>query len=370
MITLEISGIKYDGFTSISVFRSIETISGSFRFSATSTDKTVFPIKAGSPCSVFVDDIRVINGYVDTVSVSYDSQSHSINITGRDKTCDIVDSNITGNKEFIGLGLVDIIKRVLADNNMSDISVINQAGTIAPFDDIDPASSPVGDTIFNFLEQYARKSQVLLTTDGNGNVLIVRSGDTSAITVLENIIGGRFNNILSASANYDFSNRFNKYIIQSDQSGNAFDFGGGTPNFNDISAQSGESIDTKIRASRIKETIAEVSAENTTLTELATWTRNITAGRSTEYECTVQGFYQDSLKTQLWKPNLLTKVTDNFADVDAILLIKSVEYSVSLESGSTTNITLVDKDTYTLQNKIDAATARANNQGSEFTFGL
>jgi prophage tail gpP-like protein len=364
MITLEVAGVRYQGFTSISVYRSIETISGSFNFVATSSQRVAFPIKVGSPCAVYIDNIRVANGYVDIVTVSYNAENHTINIQGRDKTADIVDSSMTGLKEFIGLGLVDIIRTVLNDNNMSDIKVINEAGALEPFDDDDPASSPVGQSIFEFLEQYARKRQVLLTTDGNGNVVLSRSGSQSAISGLQNKIGGQFNNILSAIANYDFSNRFNRYIINSDQSPGGFD----DVEYEDAIDQSGEAIDDTIRASRISETIAEITSDDATLDELAIWTRNVSAGRSTEYECVVQGFYQDTAKTQLWKPNLLVKVDDDFADISATLLIKSVEYSVSLEQGSVTAISLVDKDTYTIQAKIDAATARANNQGDGFTF--
>jgi len=366
MITLEVGGHRYEGFTSISVFRSIETISGSFSFAATTAAGSVFPIKAGNSCSVFVDNNQVINGYIDSVDISYDSATHTISIRGRDKTCDLVDSSLVGVKEFNGMGLVDIIKKVLSDNNMDNTSVVDESGaSLKPFTGLDPASSPVSQTLFEFLEGLARKRQVLLSTDGKGNIVLSRSGSTSSSTILQNKIDGNMNNIKSAIASYDFTGRFYKYILQSGQSVQAFsleaDIG-----YDTATSQDGEVLDENIRKSRISEVISENPDSSTNLKELATWTKNLSAARSMEYSCVVQGYYSDKGDTVLWQPNMLVEIADDFADINATLLIKSVEYNLSLDAGSTTTISFVDKNAYTLQAKIDTANANANKQGVDF----
>ncbi len=370
MITLEASGIPYEGFTEVKIFRSIETISGSFQFSATSSSIQVFPIKAGEPCKAFIGGTQVINGFVDSVSVEYDSGSHRITIAGRDKTADVIDSTIVAVKEFSGLGLVQIIEKVLADNGLPDIQVINEAGVDpAPFPEGDPSSSPVSQTVFDFIEMYARKRQVLLTGDGDGNIVLARSSTETASVTLENIVGGEFNNIKSAIVSYDFTQRFSKYTLQSGQNpaGNPF---GATVSLDNVAVQNGFATDASrgMRASRVTEIISETSDTNVNLTQLATWTKNLARARSTEYECIVQGYHQDVDNTTLWKPNILVKVNDEFADINATQLVKSVEYNLSLDGGSATAIVLVDPDSYTLQTQIDAATQKANKKGDEFTF--
>ena len=45
MITIEIAGQKFEGFEEIAIFKSIESISGSFSLSATSNNVKTFPIK-------------------------------------------------------------------------------------------------------------------------------------------------------------------------------------------------------------------------------------------------------------------------------------------------------------------------------------
>lgn len=368
MITLEVNGNRYEGWTDISVFRSIETISGSFSFSATSSVSNVFPIKAGAPCSVYVGNTQVIKGYVDTVDVSYDAEQHSISIRGRDITADLVDSTIAEVKEFTGFSLTSIIQKVLSDNNLSDIKVINETGTtLAPFEDYSPSSSPVSQSIFDFIESYARKRQVLLTTDGTGNITISRSSTTIAPVVLENRVNGSFNNIKSATASYNFTDRYNKYTLFSGQSSAGFATGADIE-YENVASQKGTSIDSSIRPSRTTQIISNTSDSNQNLAQLATWTKNLAKARSIEYTCTVYNYFQDDAETTPWTPNLLVQVNDDFADISATMLIKSVEYNLSVDGGSTTTLTLVDKDVYTLQSSVDAATAASNNTGSEFKF--
>ncbi len=379
MMILEVNGIKYEGWTDVKITRNIEMISGSFHFSATSSNIVLFPIKAAQPCKVYIDKTMVINGYVDSVEVSYDAGSHNISISGRDRTCDLIDGTIVGIKEFQGMELVPIIEKILLNHNLSDIKVINKAGDItAEFPDLPQASSPISQTIFNFIETYARKRQVLLTTDGLGNIVLARAATGSALTGLQNIVNGTHNNILSGKVTYDLTKRFYKYILQSAQNPAvadiAYDDGSQENDTSDtdtgesqsnesaiqsnesVAVQTGEAIDDSIRKSRIIETIPKTTASTVDLGDLAEWTKNLAIARSIEYEVTVQDFFHDESKTKVWEPNILVQVNDDFVAINAIMLIKSVEYSLSLGGGSVTTLCLVDKDSYTLQLAIDSET--------------
>lgn len=111
---LEVDGTRYDGFTSITVSRSIEAVASTFSFEATAASTISFPITTGQKARVVIGDKPVVNGWVENVSVKYDAGSHSITIEGRDKTCDLVDSTLGGKNEFIApIGLIDVITTVL-----------------------------------------------------------------------------------------------------------------------------------------------------------------------------------------------------------------------------------------------------------------
>lgn len=368
MITLEINGSRFDGFTDVSVGRSVENISGSFSISATSNDVTDFPIEAGNACRVLIGNTSILDGFVESLQVSYDSGTHSIALQGRDKTADVIDSSVVGKKEFKGpIGLVSIIETALSDNGIPGISVINQAGTIANFKEGEFFSAEIGSTVFEFIEKYARKRQVLLTSDGNGNIIIARAGTTSAVTTLQNVKGGLDNNILSANIRYDFTQRFNKYTMESQQNPSAFAFGAGVENANVVN-QTGSDTDDKMRESRQLQLMSGSSDTGGDLKNLATWHTNLRRIRSTDYSVVVQGFFQDEAATVLWVPNELVQVADGFADVSATLLIRAIEYNFNITAGSTTTLSLVDKDAYTLEANISNAEERANKKGNNLTF--
>ncbi len=369
MITLEVNGSRFDGFTDISVNRNVENISGSFLFTATSDNVTTFPIEVGSPCRVFIANDSVIDGFVESVQVSYDAGTHSLSIAGRDRTADVIDSSVVGKKEFVGpIGLVDIITRTLTDNGIEGISVTDTTGGIASFKEGEFFSAEIGSTVFEFIEKYARKRQVLLTTDGDGNIVLARAGKTSAIATLQNIKNGVDNNILSGNINYDFTQRFNKYTMESQQNPSALSFGAdvSVPN---VPVQTGTDTDDHIRSSRQLQIMTGSSDTGGDLKNLATWHANLRRIRSADYSVVVQGFHQDEAATTLWIPNILVQVVDNFADVSATLLIKSVEYNFNITAGSTTTINLVDKDAYTLEANISSAEERVNSKGSNLVFG-
>ena len=369
MITLEVKGNKFKGFTDISVFRSVETISGSFSFSATNDDVVSFPIKAGDPCRILIKNESVIDGFVESLQVSYDADTHSIALSGRDKTADVIDSSVIGKKEFVGpISLKNIIETTLSDNGITGISVINKAGSIESFKEGEFFSAEIGATVFEFIEKYARKRQVLLTTDGNGNIILARAGTDTAIITLQTIKGGTENNILSANVNYDFTQRFNKYIMESQLNPSAFSFGADVDNANVVN-QSGTDTDDKIRESRQLRIMSGSSDSSGDLGNLATWHANLRRARSTDYSIVVQGFHQDDAQTKLWIPNQLVQIIDEFADVSATLLIRSVEYNFNLTTGSTTTISLVDKDAYTLEANISNAEERVNKIGNNLIFG-
>jgi len=220
----------------------------------------------------------------------------------------------------------------------------------------------VGEGLFDFIEKYARKRQVLLSSDGDGNIVLNRAGTSRALTPLLNKLNGQSNNIKSGNISYDTTQRFNKYIMQSQLNNSAVSNSSGT-NTQDAVSQEGQATDNKIRASRQIELVSNSSDSSVTLKDLASWHANLRRVRGTIYDVVVQGFYQDESNTRLWVNNELVRVEDDFADVKATLLIRSVRYKFDLESGSTTKLSLVDKDAYTLEANISNAEQRVNDKG-------
>ncbi len=403
MITIEIAGTKYEGFESVSISKNIETISGSFMLSATSSGsigKANFPIRAGDPCKIFIKDEPIINGFVDSIGVRYDAGLHSLDVQGRDRTADVIDSTFLTQRTFdaslddptfvpppvgtasggifsAGVNLETVIRATLdlegsdgKTTELAKIDVINEAGEIKDFSSEESVAAEIGQTLFEFFETYARKRQVLLTTNGNGDIVLARSKDVPLVsTVLQNKVGGgEANNIKSGVVKYDNKDLFHTYLMnsQSNPSGFASFFGKKSET---IVEQAGKIIDGEIRNSRRLTIPSKTSDNNEDLANLAQWHRDIRRARGRSYSVVVQGFHSDKEQTKVWTINQLVKVGDDFADVHGKMLIKAVDYNLDLQAGSTTTLHLVPPESYKLEAKIDAATAKANEQGGFLTFG-
>lgn len=382
-ITLEVNGIPFTGFVDpISASCSVENLCGTFSFTTTQPkgngflgDNT-FPIKKGDKCRVLINNISIVNGFVEEITVQYDAHNHTVSLEGRDKTCDIVDSTLDGKITFHApLDLVSITKQVLDYLGINDIEVAANL-EIKPFSQGEIISSEVGQTAFEFIEYYAKKRHVLMTTDGNGNILFTQSGTQQLQTVLANserILSKPI--IKSASVNLSDTRKFYKYVAyaQTNSAGMQIvnDFNQ-LPVDQEVSMISKPAYDTDIkRTSRVYNFMSDTShLDQQDLDTRAVWEANVRTANGFKYGVTVQGFIapQDNL---IWRPNQLVTVVDDLCNVNSVLLVSSVKYSYSMDSGSETSLELVNKDAFTtkiLDKETKTKTEKTHKEGIIYKF--
>jgi prophage tail gpP-like protein len=360
---LRVNGITYENFTSAEVIRSIETAATAFSFASSANEDNLFPIKKGDRVEVIADDYLISTGYVERVKVSYDSQSHTIEINGRSLLLDLLDSTVGATKEFTGqVSLIDIARSVLDDLGLSEVEVINNAGSIPNFNADDITSAETGQGAFDFIESYARKRQVLINTDPEGNLVFARASSELSPLSLKMLVsvGNKGNNVIAGSLDLSTESLFNQYIAQSQL--NPVKLGDGTTPA-DIADQVGEAIDNTVRPSRRFEFYVEESTDTFTLKDRAAWEANIRIARAEIASLVVQGHTENG---NLWEPNKLYKVDDDFLDIHSELLASQVTYRYDIEGGSTTTISLTNKDAYTLKVEQDAREALTNEFGGGF----
>jgi len=355
MIFLEIGGKKYEGFTEINVGKSIETISGSFGFSAVCEAPVVFPFKVGQKARVLIDNTPIITGYIDSTLISYTGNTRTISITGRDKTADLIDSSLKGNIEFnTGVSLKQVIEKVLANLGITDIKVFDNAGT-EKFKKTDLISGSPEDNAFGFIEKYCRLRQVLITADADGNIVLTRGGKEIMQASLISEKNNPQNNILSASISYTNSNRFYSISVLAQ----------GNPSVAEsvlgVVSLEGNATDGEIRNGRNLTIRAEHSSDNQTNKNRAIWEVNFRRAKSIEYSLAVKNWVAPT--GEVWLPNKLVKVRDTISDINAFMLISSCRYILNANEGQKTEITLCSKDAFDLEAQQKQADARANALG-------
>ena len=328
----------------------MENFSSSFSFSTTVKENSLGVIqnnlKLGQQARVFIDENLVITGYIESLDISYSAGSHSINVSGRDIGGDLIDSSIR-QKSYIQRDFFKLVNLVLVDNGYS-IKVINNVGTLT-LEPTETIKTEQGDSVFDFLDRYAKKLQVLLKISPNGDLEIIREDDE----VVKNFLINDFtqnNNILSASLNLSTVNRFNLIEVYSQDNNKTHTKTG--------ISQKGTATDSNIRATRRKVITMNTASQSKSLTALAEWNINLRRAKGSRYSCKVVGFYSGK---DIWQPNKLVNIVDYTAQVKGNFLIQGVEFSQSLQ-GSFTTLDIVERGAFSAEG--------VNSFGNSFADGL
>ena len=352
-IYIEVDGILYENLLNITVRRDMTEFCGTFSLSATNensniTDFNDFPIKPSSQMKIYVDSVPILNGYVDTVSVNISDGGYDLSINGRDITEDLIDSSLVGNVEFKNtISLKKVIERVLSNLGITGIEVINNVSNLDDFKTSELVSGSVDETAFDFINKLAKKRQILLSTNGDGNITISRSSKDDIGGELRLIIGDNQNNVLSASNNVDSVARFNKYnIFSQDNISSGFD------GFDDPATKTATATDRDIRTGRELNIIPENSSNTRDCENRAIWESNYRRARANTTACSVKDFYADTENKVLWQVNKLVNTRIEPLGIYTDLLIKSVEFSQT-NDGLITNLELVDKNAYTIASNLE-----------------
>lgn len=351
MLEVQIGDIPYTDFIDYSFTRDMEEISSEFKLTLSTLSGGLFPVKRGDKIRAMIDNKAFITGYIDIINIDYSIDAHSIILTGRNKTQDIIDSTIDASAELkTPISLQNVIQYVLNYLGLKDIKIINKAGIVDPFLSSEIVSGQVGVGCFDFLDEYCRKRDVLLTTDGDGNIVITNGDGTLINGELIHQINGKFNNIKSASITLDDSKRFNTYIVKSQQNPTAL----AVTFENFLSSQAitvlrGTSSDTSIRTSRKLVLQVDNADSAANAIKRAQWEKEIRRARADIYTVTLDGFKYDNEDGDIWEPLQIVKVFDEFSSIDDELLIRKVSYNYNISKGQETILELVPKIAYNLR---------------------
>lgn len=349
MMRMVVNGQPFEDFTRASVQKSVESMAGEFSFLATWDDGQPFPIPRAASVQIYIDDQQIIDGYVERINPQISVGGSSVEISGRDKTSDIIDSTLPANALQVaaGISFVEVIKRGIAAIG-SNVGVVNNVPDLEPFGSADVISNEAGENLYSFLDALAKKKQVLLTTDGAGNIVITRSGTEQINYTLKNLDNDGENTVIMSSASIDDSNRFHTYSVVTQGNLTGLTLSGGEFSPEDVANTSGSTVtDSEIRSGRTLYLTADENMSSADCTALAKWEANIRKARSRTYSCTAYG-YKD-FDGKIFRPNTLVQVMDSSVNVFETMLISACSYEDSIDGGDITYLDLVHKDSYTLQ---------------------
>lgn len=327
-VKLSVNGSDFGGWKEINIQRGIEQISGSFdvgvseRWPGQSTPRRIRP---GDACTVSVDGETVITGYVDDLRMSYDSDQHTVQVSGRDKTGDLVDcSAIHSPGEWHNIGLLKLAGILCQPFGINVKSTADLGSSLKSF------AVQESETAFEALDRAARMRGVLLMTDGRGGLLMTRSGSTQSSTRL---VRGR--NILGASGEYSHKDRYSTYRIKGQRRGTDDDVD--IPEA--ITEINASSLDSGVKRYRPLLVLAEDLGDGISFKTRSDWERSTRVSKSIRSTVTVQGWREQGESGSLWTPNELVHLDDEWQGINSKLLIASVTFELD-ENGTRTVLSL------------------------------
>ncbi len=359
MISLEVNGVRYSGFLTASIELRLDALAAVFKFEATSEDGIPLPFKGGEACKVYADDELVSTGFIEIVKVEGDSESHKIEVEGRDKTCDLIDTTL-GGLGFDGQSPVSDIRgnfslkrvcEIIIKHLGIDMDVIDKANP-KNFDDSDWISPEIGQETFDFLEKLARKRQVFLGRDANGNLVLTKGVARVTKAFVRHRKNEPSSNVISYTVGYDLTARFRDYQSVSQYNLTAVAKQGSGAAAGIIASQGNTDQDriSDLTILRPRQLIiaGESMFSSTEDRDRAVWERDVRRARGQVYGATVDG-YRDQ-EGNLWELNTVVTVDDVDAGIENIaMLVNSIEFNLADDTGSTTTLGLVSKDSYTLE---------------------
>lgn len=370
-VTILVDGVKYSGFTSAVINISFLEATGLSTIYATksNSESISYPIKVQSSVQVLVNDIPVITGFVDRLISKLSSTQEEISITTRDSIADLIDSTISSVQSVqinTPISLQKICELILKKLNIN-VEVVDKT-TSKDFEKNEIIVPQLKQTGFDFLEYYAQRRQAILRASGDGNILLDIGSKNKLNTTLE--LG---KNILRRTLILDYSARYHTYILESQQNSQFYDFSipeskaSALPKLNKLVAVA---TDSEIRPSRQYCFIPNTTYNKESAQDRVNWEANIRRVKSLSYVCVVQGFAPDNDPGTIWSVNNIVSVVDTTSDINQDMLIDKVEYKLDLDSGSTTTLTLISKDAYSLNaqknSRVSIGDRDANNLQNPF----
>jgi prophage tail gpP-like protein len=326
-IRVEVGGDIFTAWEQVKVCAAFDEACRSFSLNAVaergaSATHAIFAL--GTQIKIFANDDLMLDGYVERRRVKLDDDSSLFTITGRSKSCDLVDCSAI--HETGAFAKVDPV----AIGNRLATGLGAQFETDQALDEIESYQLTPGSTVFSVIEQFCRNQNRTLTGLPNGNVKITKAGKSRHA-------GGLYEgvNILSIEADHDATNRFSKLIVrgQSDD--------GDGPEALETEATAN---DFKVTRFRPRIIIHRDSATKAIAKGAAETRRDRAAGKALRCDVDVQGFHDEA--GLLFDPGRLIWTESKTVGIAQDMLIESVEFAQANKSGSITSLGLVDPRAY------------------------
>lgn len=350
------NGKPLGGWLEVQIDQAHDKVAGQASVKMSEQPGVPMPIKLGDKVQVLIDGRSVIKGHVHEFIGTMDYNSHDMTVTIRDQTQDVIDSTVGPNLKLKSpISLKQIAERTLGTMGLGHIKVIDKVGPDI-FQQGEQISASIDDRGFRFLDQWAQKRQVLLNTDGEGNIVIDRNLKERApvgAVLISRYQDTSLNNVKKSQFRNSDLDRHNSIAVNGQKSTNDKDHweakskDEATAQADPLQKNWGVAHDTSIRPERKLHGRGAKGLSQSTPHKAAKWRSSAARAHGYQYVATVDGFYGST--GWLWWHGFMVPVLDEHWDIEAELMISDVRFIKTWTGGEITEITLTLPDAYTTE---------------------
>lgn len=332
-----IDGTIFNGWKSVTITKNIDTMAHGFSleiFDSFLPLKKNWPLKPGVKIKISIGKERVVTGFIDVLEVGFDPTSRTFTISGRSAPSDLIDCSHTGPTEFTNITIEELAKQLVEPFGLKvSLSVVPET--------IDKFAIKPGESVFEALDRAARLQGFFWISTRGGNIRLTRSARARAFSEIAQGF-----NLKGASLKIDNSTRFSEYIVKGQSAG-----GDEIPGLSAAQPE-GTAKDGGITRFRPLVVIAEGPVDTTKATTRAQWEMSNRIAQGFQVSATVDSWLQAN--GSLWGINQIVRFSSQFIGVKSDLLIAGVEQTKSFSGGTSTNFTLVPKNSFDPQPESNA----------------
>ncbi len=206
IVTLEIGGHLFSSFRAVSYEASLDRPCRSFSVDAFQQRAGQVVCRPGAACVLSVNGVPVVTGWADAVDVSMETGGSTVGITGRSRTCDLVDCHPTP----------ETLRRWRSTPPLAIAAAIAAPYGVVVTSTAGPALAPLARfaledhaTCWDAIDRLCNAAGLLAVDDALGNLELLRLSEVTALRHTGGLASGV--NLMSWRVHHDMAQRFSTY---------------------------------------------------------------------------------------------------------------------------------------------------------------
>jgi len=340
VLTLQVGNQQLSGWQRVQVVRSMDSVPASFDIQVTEKypNTADVDLQAGQPCTVTIGGDLVLTGYVDAYTAEVNASTHTVRITGRSKSQDLVDcSAFIGDRDAPSFQVksgtaLSIAQAIAKPYGVTIQSMAGDGASVLQF------NINLGETCWEIIDRLIRVSGFVAYDMPDGSLMLARAGTDKMASGFA--IG---QNIEQANISYSMSGRFSDYqgeflaVVTYGVGGQLTDSSAGPVQH-----------DQGVPRFRKRFVVSEQMSDGISLAaQRALWERNHNYGRSQMFNVTCDSWRDSAGK--LWAPNHLAPISAAVLKLaDASWVIGGVTYTRN-EDGQHATLILMPVEAFSVE---------------------